>query len=127
MNRDWVNEQGHRTKKTPTSLLLKPDLSFHSFGYKAEEKYCNLKNVYEEKEYWFFQHFKMCLHNDEVSVLETVTLFQTHTHTQKKTNKRKTNKQTKAHTRTLGEKARKETNNYFTHISGTNADSKTIH
>ena len=66
MNRDWVNEQGHRTKKTPTSLLLKPDLSFDSFGYKAEEKYCNLKNVYEETEYWFFQHFKMCLHNDRV-------------------------------------------------------------
>ena len=75
MNRDWENEQGYRTKKTPTSLLLKPDLSFDSFGYKAEEKYCNLRNVSQEKEYWFFQHFKMCLHNDEVSVFETVTFW----------------------------------------------------
>ena len=96
MNRDWVNEQGHRTKKTPTSLLLKPDLSFDSFGYKAEEKYCNLKNVYEEKEYWFFQHFKMCLHNDEVSVLETVTLFPTKTKTNKQTNKKRTHTRTRS-------------------------------
>ena len=66
MNRDWVTEQGHRTSKTPTSLLLKPDRSFDSFGYKAVEKYTNLKSLSEEKEYFFFQHFKMFLHNDEV-------------------------------------------------------------
>ena len=64
-----MNELGHRTSKTPTCLLLKPDQSFDSFGYKAVEKYCNLKSVFEEKEYWFFQHFKMHLHNNEVSVL----------------------------------------------------------
>ena len=97
MNRDWVNEQGHRTKKTPTSLLLKPDLSFDSFGYKAEEKYCNLKNVYEEKEYWFFQHFKMCLHNDEVSAFETVTLFAMQ---RKETNKQTKSTHTHTHTHT---------------------------
>lgn len=66
MNRDWVNELGHSTNKTPTCLLLKSDLSFDSFGYKAEEKYANLKNLSEEKDYKFFQHFKMLLHNDEV-------------------------------------------------------------
>ena len=66
MNRDWVNEQGHRTSKTPTCLLLKPDQSFDSFGYPAEEKYTNLKSLSEENEYFFFQHFKMFLHNDEV-------------------------------------------------------------
>jgi len=66
MNRDWVNEQGHRTSKTPTCLLLKPDQSFDSFGYKAVEKYANLRSVYEEKEFLFFQHFKMSLHNEEV-------------------------------------------------------------
>jgi len=71
MNRDWVNELGHRTSKTPTCLLLKPDLTFDSFGYKAVEKYCNLKSVFEEKEYWFFQHFKMYLHNNESLNLET--------------------------------------------------------
>ena len=66
MNRDWVNEQGHRTSKTPTCLLLKPDQSFDSFGYKAVEMYTSLKSLSEEKEYFFFQHFKMFLHNDEV-------------------------------------------------------------
>ena len=67
MNRDWVNELGHRTSKTPTCLLLNPDLSFNSFGYGAVENYTNLKSLSEEKEYFFFQHFKMLLHNDEVS------------------------------------------------------------
>ena len=66
MNRDWVNEQGHRTSKTPTCLLLKPDQSFDSFGYKAVEKYANLRSVYEEKDFLFFQNFKMALHNEEV-------------------------------------------------------------
>lgn len=66
MNREWENELGHRTSKTPTCLLLKPDLSFDSFGYQAEEKYANLKSLSEEKEYMFFRHFKMLLHNDEV-------------------------------------------------------------
>ena len=68
MNRDWMNEQGYRTSKTPTCLLLKPDQSFDSFGYKAVEKYTSLKSLSEEKEYFFFQHFKMFLHNDEVQV-----------------------------------------------------------
>ena len=67
MNRDWVNGQGHRTSKTPTCLLLNSDLSFDSFGYKAVEKYANLRSVYEEKDFLFFQHFKMALHNEEVS------------------------------------------------------------
>ncbi|KAJ7328613.1 hypothetical protein OS493_023882 [Desmophyllum pertusum] len=71
MNREWVSELGHRTSKTPTCLLLKPDQSFHSFGYKAVEKYANLKSLSEEKEYFFFQHFKMFLHNDESLNLDT--------------------------------------------------------
>ena len=61
MNRDWVNELGHRTSKTPTCLLLNRDQSFDSFGYKAVEKYANLRSVYEGKEFFFFQNFKMKL------------------------------------------------------------------
>ena len=68
MNLDWVNEQGGRTSKTPTCLLLKPDLSFDSFGYDAIEKYAALQGESEEKEYLFFKHFKMALHSDEVGV-----------------------------------------------------------
>lgn len=67
MNMDWVNEQGGQTSKTPTCLLLKPDLSFDSFGYGAIEKYAALQGESEEKEYLFFKHFKMALHSDEVS------------------------------------------------------------
>lgn len=31
------------------------------------ERYSGLKSAYEEKEYFFFQNFKMELHNEEVS------------------------------------------------------------
>lgn len=69
MNMDWVNEQGAQTSKTPTCLLLKPNLSFDSFGYEAIEKYAGLEGDGEEKEYLFFKHFKMALHSDKVYLL----------------------------------------------------------
>ena len=65
MNMDWMNEQGSQTSKTPTCLLLKPDLSFDSFGYDAIDKYAGFEGDGGE-EYFFFKHFKMALHNDEV-------------------------------------------------------------
>jgi len=71
MNMDWVNEQGGQTSKTPTCLLLKPDLSFDSFGYDAIEKYAGLEGEDEEKDYLFFKHFKMSLHSDETLNMET--------------------------------------------------------
>ena len=73
-SRDWLNEQGSRTSKTPTSLLLKPDLSFDSFGYEAEETYANLQDESNEQRYYFFKHFKMALHNDEVRIAISTTL-----------------------------------------------------
>lgn len=66
LNRDWTNQQNCRSNKTPTCLLLKPDHSFDSFGYDAIEKYSELQNKKKEKEYLFFQHFKMELHNNKV-------------------------------------------------------------
>ena len=69
MNRDWANEQGGRTSKTPTCLLLNADLSFDSFGYEAVDKYAGLQDDCNEGEYLFFQHFKMALHNDEVKII----------------------------------------------------------
>ena len=65
-SRGWVNEDGYLTQKTPTCLLLKPDLSFDSFGYEAEEKYAHLQEESSEHAYYFFKHFKMNLHNDQV-------------------------------------------------------------
>ena len=70
MNMDWVNEQGGETRKTPTCLLLKSDLSFDSFGYEAIEKYAGLEGEGGEKEYLFFKHFKMALYHDEVCLLD---------------------------------------------------------
>ena len=66
MNKDWTNEQGGRTSKVPTCLLLAPDLTFHSFGYEAMENYAELQSEEEEQQYFFFQHFKMALHSDAV-------------------------------------------------------------
>lgn len=60
------------TRKTPTCLLLKPDLEFDSFGYEAMEKYSCLQDESEEKEYLFFKHFKMALHSDETLNSRTV-------------------------------------------------------
>ena len=67
MNKDWTNEQGSRTSKAPTCLLLAPELTFHSFGYEAMENYAQLQSEEEEQQYFFFQHFKMALHSDTVS------------------------------------------------------------
>lgn len=62
----WVNKVGNFTKKTPTCLLLKPDLSFDSFGYEAVEKYEHLQEESTEHAYYFLKHFMMNLHNDQV-------------------------------------------------------------
>ena len=70
MNRGWTNDDGVRTSKTPTCLLLKSDLSFDSFGYEAVQKYTGLQGEGNEGKYLFFQHFKMALHNKVVSEVQ---------------------------------------------------------
>lgn len=62
VNKAWGYDQGAATLKTPTSLLLRPDEKFDSFGYEAEEKYANFLHG-EDREYLYFKHFKMTLHN----------------------------------------------------------------
>ena len=39
MNREWGNEEGRSTLKTPKSILLRPNLEFDSFGYEADDNY----------------------------------------------------------------------------------------
>ena len=65
MNRSWGHDQGHSTLKTPTSLLLRPDGQFDSFGYEADEKYANFV-CGEDHDYLYFKQFKMTLHKSEV-------------------------------------------------------------
>ncbi|XP_052673330.1 heat shock 70 kDa protein 12A-like [Crassostrea angulata] len=50
--------------KAPTCLLLKKDFSESFFGYEAEDKYTELTSDESHKEYYFFQRFKMILHQD---------------------------------------------------------------
>ncbi|XP_053399990.1 heat shock 70 kDa protein 12B-like [Mercenaria mercenaria] len=58
----WEPGDQPKTHKTPTCLLLKPDMSFHSFGYEAENKYAELAEDNEHKDWRFFRRFKMKLY-----------------------------------------------------------------
>ena len=55
--------------KVPTALLLKPDGSFHSFGFKALRDYDALvdENPDAQKKWMYFERFKMELHTKSVS------------------------------------------------------------
>ena len=69
-NSTWVAGQKNLISlKTPTCVLLKPDKSFHSFGYAAEEKYAELALDDEHDSWYFFKRFKMSLYNNTVSNL----------------------------------------------------------
>lgn len=64
MNREWGNEEGRGTLKAPTSILLRPNKEFDSFGYDADDKYVHFTHG-EEKEYFYLKHFKMELHKSK--------------------------------------------------------------
>jgi len=66
MNREWGSDQGYSTLKTPTWLLLNPDQSFNSFCYQAQDRFAELEEE-QAQEFYYFEHFKMILHNSEVS------------------------------------------------------------
>jgi len=48
--------------KTPSSILIKSDLTFDSFGDEAEDRYKDLCDNGEEKDLYFLQCFKMQLY-----------------------------------------------------------------
>ena len=56
------------TPKTPTTILLLPNKNFDSFGYDADDTYVNLKPG-DDKQYYYFKHFKMELHKRQVLLL----------------------------------------------------------
>ncbi|XP_061169392.1 heat shock 70 kDa protein 12A-like [Saccostrea echinata] len=59
----WYSGQGGMSSmKTPTCLLLNPNQTFNSFGFKAEELFASLASEDEHQGYYFFQRFKMDLH-----------------------------------------------------------------
>jgi hypothetical protein len=66
---NWSAEQsGGISYKAPTTVLLKPDQTFHSFGYDAEDKYAALTEADEHEGWYYFSRFKMKLMNALVSL-----------------------------------------------------------
>ena len=58
--------------KTSTCVLFKPDKTFHSFGYEAEEHYGELAadaEMGEHKQWYYFRRFKMQLFDKKVCII----------------------------------------------------------
>lgn len=69
MMRKWEGgDPGVSNQKTPTTLLLKPNGEFHSFGFGARDIYHDLEEA-EAKRWYYFEKFKMSLHSNQVSSL----------------------------------------------------------
>lgn len=82
MMRRWEGgDPGVTNQKTPTTLLLKPDGSFHSFGFGARDFYHDLEPD-EAKKWMYFEKFKMSLHTNKVQPIINFVylLFQTCVH-----------------------------------------------
>lgn len=68
MMRRWEGgDPGVTNQKTPTTLLLKPDGSFHSFGFGARDFYHDLEPD-DAKKWMYFEKFKMSLHTNKVQL-----------------------------------------------------------
>ena len=66
MMRKWEGgDPGVSNQKTPTTLLLKPNGEFHSFGFGARDHYHDLEEA-EAKRWYYFEKFKMSLHSSQV-------------------------------------------------------------
>ena len=55
--------------KTPTTVLFNPDRKFDSFGFEAEDRYCQLMDDGQHQEWYYFRRFKMRLFNSKVRFL----------------------------------------------------------
>ncbi|PWA27155.1 hypothetical protein CCH79_00011613 [Gambusia affinis] len=68
MMKRWEGgDPGVANQKSPTCLLLTPDLRFHSFGFAARDFYHDLDP--EEAQHWlYFDKFKMKIHSTSAQV-----------------------------------------------------------
>ena len=72
MMRKWDGgDPGVTNQKTPTTLLLKPNGEFHSFGFGARDHYHDLEEG-EARKWYYFEKFKMSLHSSQVIYIELV-------------------------------------------------------
>uniref|UniRef100_A0A3P9MWJ3 Heat shock protein 12B n=3 Tax=Poecilia reticulata TaxID=8081 RepID=A0A3P9MWJ3_POERE len=71
MMKRWEGgDPGVANQKSPTCLLLTPDLRFHSFGFAARDFYHDLDP--EEAQHWlYFDKFKMKIHSTSDLTMET--------------------------------------------------------
>ncbi|KAG9345806.1 hypothetical protein JZ751_008951 [Albula glossodonta] len=71
MMRRWEGgDPGVANQKSPTCLLLTPELRFHSFGFAARDSYHDLDP--EEARHWlYFDKFKMKIHSTSDLTMET--------------------------------------------------------
>ncbi|KAL5019199.1 hypothetical protein ScPMuIL_004921 [Solemya velum] len=60
--RSW--NQSIASLKTPTCILLDSEQQFSAFGSDAEDKYAELASDDKHKDWYYFKHFKMKLHNE---------------------------------------------------------------
>ncbi|XP_035750853.1 heat shock 70 kDa protein 12B-like, partial [Egretta garzetta] len=69
--RKWEGgDPGVANQKTPTSLLLTPEGTFHSFGYTARDYYHDL-DPEEARDWLYFEKFKMKIHSTSDLTLKT--------------------------------------------------------
>ena len=61
-----AGSQKFMSLKTPTCLLLDSKQEFVAFGFDAEDQWTDLLYEEEHEEYYFFERFKMNLHNNKV-------------------------------------------------------------
>jgi hypothetical protein len=64
----WAGPGG-MSNKAPTTVLFRPNKTFHSFGYEAEKFYLENSDNLDLKEWYYFKHFKMKLYTDKVNIL----------------------------------------------------------
>ncbi|XP_033742404.1 heat shock 70 kDa protein 12B-like [Pecten maximus] len=65
-NMTWTAGSGNLLSlKTSTCILFKPDGSFHSFGFDAEDKYADLLETQKHGSWYFFRRFKMSLYEQQ--------------------------------------------------------------
>ena len=65
---------GLDTLKTPTVLLLNPELQFDSFGYEAQDNFLDVVEDNEEESWYYFDEFKMALYDEKVSIIDNVSI-----------------------------------------------------
>lgn len=70
--RRWEGgDPGVANQKSPTCLLLTPELRFHSFGFAARDFYHDLDP--EEARHWlYFDKFKMKIHSTSVRAIRKI-------------------------------------------------------